>query len=33
MEECVMWSFEYDTGTGRDESQWYADGDNSVSCY
>ena len=28
-----MWSFEYDTGTGRDESQWYADGDNEVSFY
>ena len=28
-----MWSFEYDTNTSRDESQWYANGDNSVSIY
>ena len=28
-----MWSFEYDTNTSRDESQWYANGDNSVSFY
>ena len=28
-----MWSFEYDTNTSRDESQWYANGDNSVSYY
>ena len=28
-----MWSFEYDTNTSRNESQWYADGDNSVSYY
>ena len=26
-----MWSFEYYTGTGRHNSQWYADGNNSVS--
>ena len=28
-----MWSFEYDTGTSNRESQWYSDGDNSVSFY
>ena len=28
-----MWSIEYDTNTNRNESQWYADGDNSVSYY
>ena len=28
-----MWSFEYDTNTSRDDSLWYADGNNQVSFY
>ena len=28
-----MWSMEYDTGTGTHSSDWYSDGDNSVTYY